>query len=314
MKDSDKIVLRKNSVVVLKTFLGLIGLSALALLVLYYSPVEYRNLLYIPIVLMQALWLDRLYVAGHEAAHRKLFTHNKLTNEIFGFMILLPLMVPLRIYRKIHDFHHKHNRTTAEVSALDVFISKRKNNIASKLYFSSLWYFAVFVGGFFLHSLISVLLFLFVPVRWSKKISPAFNDWTVGDQLNSILQFFAGVAFQVGIYLIGGVEIYLYVLGYPMIVFAWIWSMLVYVFHYDTTMGDRNMFHARALKSNFLFKYILLNFNEHVTHHVKPGVSWFDLRNKRVELPPEFQSNEKADNLVKAVFQQLKGPKIIWKK
>jgi len=304
---------KKNVPMLLVTVLIFSILAALALLINRNFSGQTKWILYTPILLFQALWLDRLYVIGHEASHRKLFTNSKLTNEIFGFLILLPLMVPLRIYRTIHNFHHKHNRSDVHTSALDVFVSKRRPNLLSKIYFNFLWYFAVFGTGFFLHSLISVLLFLFVPVRLSRKISPAFNDWTIGDQLNSVMQFIGGIGFHLGIYYFAGAEIYLYVLGYPMLVFAWIWSMLVYIFHYDTTMGEKNVFHARALKSNWLFRNILLNFNEHVTHHVNPGISWFDLPDKRVELPENFRSNIRVNTLAGAILQQFRGPKIIWK-
>jgi len=303
----------KNIPMLLFTVLIICILTAFAIVInSYFSGIE-KWAIYIPILFIQALWLDRIYVIGHEAAHRKLFADNKLANEILGFIILLPLMVPLRIYRKIHDFHHKFNLSDIHTSALDVFVSKRKSNIFSKLYFNILWYFAIFGAGFFLHSLISVLLFLFVPVKFSKKISPAFNDWTVGDQLNSIMQFGGGIAFHLAICYFAGNEIYLHALGYPMEAFAWIWSMLIYVFHYDTTMGENNKYHARALKSNRLFRNVLLNFNEHVTHHVNPEISWFELPKKRVELPENFNSNIRVNTLTDAILQQLKGPKIIWK-
>lgn len=308
------IMARKKNTLMLAITLSVAGLlTAAAIYIGENIEASEKYFLYAPVLLFQALWLDRLYIIGHEAAHRKLFPKNRTANEFWGFVILLPLMVPLRIYRKIHDFHHTHNRISPKVSSLDVFTSKRKENPVGKSYFFGLWYFAVFAGGFFLHSLVSVLLFLFVPVRLSKKISPAFKDWSIGDQLNSILQFAAGAALHLGVYYFAGTEIYLYALGYPMLLFAWIWSMMVYIFHYRTSTGENNRYHARALRSNFLFKYVLLNFNEHVTHHADPGISWFDLPEKRKYLPEEYaQENQKVNSLAGAILQQLKGPTILW--
>lgn len=277
------------------------------------APVKW--MLYFPLLLFQGCWFYRFYIVGHEAAHKKLFPGNLRTNDFWGAVILLPLMVPINIYRKIHFFHHGFNRRDEHTSALDTFIVKGKPTIFKKLYYYAVWYLSVFFGGFFIHSLVSVFLFLFVPARFSEKISPAFQQWTYKDQLKSILLFLMGIGFHFAVYYFGGKKVYLYILGYPMLSFAWILSLLVYIFHYDTTIGDQVRYNVRSVNRVPVISWILLNFNEHATHHQYPNIPWYELPYKKQSLPAEFdQKNQTTRHFFGAVLNQLKGPIIIYEK
>jgi fatty acid desaturase len=269
-------------------------------------------LLYTPVLLFQGLWFYRFYIVGHEASHGKLFRDNKKRNDFWGSVILLPLMVPVTIYRKIHMFHHGFNRKDDHTSALDTFVIKGKASRVRVLYYYAVWYFSVFLGGFFIHSLISVLLFLFVPVSLSSRISPAFNNWTIRDQLQSVLLFALGVLLHVGVYLLLGSNIYLYTLGYPMLAFGWILSMLVYIFHYDTTVGSGVRYNVRSLHRVPVFSWVLMNFNEHATHHQYPNIPWYELPEKRTPLPDQYAAqNQHTWSFFRAIADQLKGPRIV---
>jgi len=268
---------------------------------------------YFPLLLFQGLWFYRFYIVGHEAAHKKLFPNNLRLNDFWGSVILIPLMVPITIYRKIHYFHHGFNRKDDHTSALDTYIMYGKPKLVKKIYAYILWYLSVFFGGFFLHSLISVVLFLFIPPKLSIKISPAFNNWTIRDQVRSILLFILGVGFHLAIYFIFGKTIYLYTLGFPMLAFAWVLSLLVYIFHFDTTKGDEVRFNVRSVERIPLFSWILMNFNEHATHHQYPNIPWHELPLKRTPLPEAFDNkNQNTRNFFKAILNQLKGPTIVY--
>ncbi len=272
-----------------------------------------KMLIYIPVLLFQGLWFYRFYIVGHEAAHKKLFPANVNLNDFWGSVILIPLMVPITIYRKIHYFHHGFNRKDDHTSALDTYVIQGKPTLLKKMYAYILWYLSVFLGGFFLHSLISVILFLFIPPKLSIKISPAFNNWTVKDQLRSILLFLFGVGFHIAILFVFGKTIYLYTLGYPMLAFAWVLSLLVYIFHYDTTKGDEVRFNVRSVKRIPVFSWILMNFNEHATHHQYPNIPWHELPLKSKPLPEKFESkNQSTRNFFKAILNQFKGPIIVY--
>ncbi|MFI5171172.1 MAG: fatty acid desaturase family protein [Chitinophagales bacterium] len=290
----------------------LISIAAVVLQLVEMNKIA-RLFLYIPLLLFQGLWFYRFYIVGHEAAHKKLFRNNVRLNDFWGSVILLPLMTPITIYRKIHYFHHGFNRKDDHTSALDTFVIKGKPTLIKRLYFQAVWYISTFCGGFFIHSLISVILFLFIPPKLSVKISPAFKNWTVKDQCVSILLFLLGVGLHLGIFFLLGREIYLYTLGFPMLSFAWILSLLVYIFHYDTTKGDEVRYNVRSVKRIPVFSWILMNFNEHATHHQFPNIPWYELPNKRQPLPEVFDNkNQTTRNFFKAIINQLKGPAIIY--
>lgn len=272
-----------------------------------------KNALYFPLLAFQGLWFYRFYIVGHEASHKKLFAQSLFWNDFWGTIILLPLLTPINVYRKIHYFHHGFNRKDHHTSALDTFVIKGKYKKLKTIYSYLLWYLAVFAGGFFLHSLISVVLFLFIPPQLAQKISPAFKGWQWKDQFKAIGLFMIGLAFHFSVYFIGGREVYLYVLAYPMLMFAWWLSVLVYIFHYDTTKGDAVRFNVRSVKKIPVFSWVLMNFNEHATHHQYPNIPWYELTAKRKNLPEEYAAkNQNTWNFFKAILQQLKGPVIVY--
>lgn len=304
---------RTNTLMVAETILVFIIISTIANILHLYLAGPLYYCLYIPVLLFQGLWLDRIYVVGHEATHKKLFPRHLLANDITASLILLPLLVPVRIYRKIHYFHHGFNRKDHDTSALDVYVSEKPLNKFRKSWYKFLWYVGVFFGGYFLHSLASIIIFLFIPTKVAVKISPAFNNWKLSDRIISWLQFFAGISFHAIFWLIGGFEIWLYTLGFPMLVFAWIWSMLVYIFHYDTTIGEQVRYNTRSLKRHWFFSWLLLNFNEHSSHHMYPNIPWYELPERKQPLPNEFEKNQNVQTIYQAIFQQLKGPKIVYR-
>ena len=303
---------RINIYLIFETILVFIALSLLAI---YISQLDikklYKTLIYIPILIFQGLWFYRFYIVGHEASHKKLFLKNKKLNDAVGSIILLPLMTPINVFRKIHMFHHGFNRKDNHTSALDTFTTK-KTTILKKIYFYTLWYLGVFFGGFFIHSLISVILFLFLPPKISIKISPAFKGWTWNDQFKAIGLFILGISFHLLIYKIGGWHIYLYTILFPLLSFAWVLSLLVYVLHYDTTVGENVRYNVRSVKNVPIISWILLNFNEHATHHQNPNIPWYQLPKKSKPLPEEFHNkNQTTTNFFVAILNQLKGPRII---
>jgi len=302
---------RKNIILTLETAAVFVGIGFLSVFVNKQDfPAIFKYPVQTLILIFQGFWFYRLYIFGHEASHWKLFD-NKIINDIIGSIFLFPILTPINIFRKIHNYHHGFNRKNYKTSCLDTFTTKKLNGL-KKIYFYSIWYLAIFAGGMFLHSLVSVVLFLFIPPFVSRKISPAFNNWTMKNQITAILLFLSAIGFHSVIYLIFGIEIYLYVLAFPLLSFAWILSMFVYIFHYRTTVGDATKYNARSLNRVSFLSWILMNFNQHATHHQKPDISWYDLPGKRIELPEEFRKlNQNTKNMFTAVFQQFKGPVII---
>ncbi len=269
-------------------------------------------LLYAPLLVLQGLWLDRIYIVGHEAAHKKLVPGSRRWNDAVGQFVLLPLLVPLSIYRKVHYFHHGSNRKDHHTAALDVFVSRRPVTPLRRVYYYLLWYLGVFAGGYFLHSLVSILIFLFLPTAQARKISPAFAGWNRRDRLWAWAQYGLCWAFHAFVWLTFGTEVWLYALLYPLLAFAWIWSLLVYIFHYHTTIGAGTRYNVRALRRQPFMSWLLLNFNEHATHHMKPTIPWYELPAKRQALPEPYARNQDAQNFWQAIAHQFRGPTIIY--
>lgn len=263
------------------------------------------------LVFAQGCWIHRLYVVAHEASHRKLWPESRPINDALGQLLLLPLMLPLRIHRKIHAFHHGHNRRDLETSALDTFVVRGRASPLRRLSCYLLWYLAVFAGGWFVHSLISVVLFLAMPLRVARRISPAFKGWSHGDQLRSLAAFGLGLGLHLGVGLAFGARAWALSLGWPLLAFAWVYSLLVYIYHYDTDYGPQVRFHVRSLRPHKLACWWLLNFNEHATHHREPKLPWYRLPDHREPLPAAHADNQKVETITAAILRQLRGPRIV---
>jgi fatty acid desaturase len=266
------------------------------------------------VIVLQGCWLHRLYVVAHEASHGKLWPSRGL-NDALGQLLLLPLLLPLRIHRKIHAFHHGHNRRDPSTSALDTFVIRRRASPTGRLLARAgchaLWYVGVFAGGFFVHSLVSVVLFLAMPLSLARRISPAFRGWTHADQLRSLAAFGLGLGLHLGVAGLFGARVWALTLGWPLLAFAWMYSLLVYIYHYDTDYGPQVRFNVRGLRRSPLAAWWLLNFNEHATHHRAPKLPWYELPAHRNPLPPAHADNQKIETIGAAILYQLRGPRII---
>ncbi len=264
-------------------------------------------------LVLQGIWLQRSYCVGHEASHKKLFAGVPWLNDWVGQLYLTLILVPLPVFRAIHRFHHGANRRDPNTSALEVHeIPKGAGPLRRSIPWL-LWYLAVFAGGWFIHGLISVLLFLFCPPSVARRISPAFSGWTWADQGLSVLLFGLPVAGHVLVANLAGGMIWWVMLGAPLLVFAWVYSVQIYVYHYGTTIGPETRFHARRLHGGPLLSWWLLNLNEHDTHHRQTRVVWYELPDHARPLPEAYASNQNVDTFGQGLLQQLKGPLVLEK-
>lgn len=268
----------------------------------------------VPLALMMGIWLDRIYIVAHEGVHGKLLPSTPRLNDLVARLLLVPLAVPLTIYRKIHLFHHGSNRKDPATAALDGFVISGKITPLRRLWYRAVWFFYVFMGGFFLHSLITILLFLVVPTRTLRRIDPVFNGWRTQLRIRAWGEFLTGLAFHVCVITLAGGDRWMALLGWPIIAFAWVWSLLLYIYHYDTTIGADVRHNVRSLHGGTVTRWLFLNFNEHATHHFDPSIPWYLLPERRHRLPPQFEGNSNVGTITGAILQQLKGPRIVRKR
>ncbi len=125
------------------------------------------------------------------------------------------------------------------------------------------------------------------------------------------LELLAGFALHLVVWRLGGGELWLAVLGLPLLAFAWVWSMLLYIYHYRTTLGGDIRYNVRSLRPGRLMSWALLNFNEHTTHHADPRIPWYLLPHQRIEPPPAYAANHDVDTIAAAILQQLRGPMFV---
>lgn len=301
---------RISAILIAETVIGFVALGAVAVASLG-MPSPYRWIALGPVVFALGLWLDRCYTVAHEAVHRKLFPRRPRLNDLVGTLLLLPLAAPLTVYRKIHYFHHGQNRKDDLTAALDVFVAGRPVGRLRAAYYRAAWVFLAFCGGFFVHSLATILIFLVVPTSRARRISPVFAGWRAARRARSWVELAAGIAFHAVVYRLLGFDGWLVVLGLPLIAFAWVWSMLLYIYHYRTTVGPDVRHNVRSLPRHWFFSWLLMNFNEHTTHHADPSIPWYALPANRRELPREFRSNERVRSIWSAIWQQRRGPTIV---
>jgi fatty acid desaturase len=269
-----------------------------------------RWLVLAALIVAQGLWLDRMYIAAHEAIHKKLFPDHPALNDALGTLLLLPVAAPFTVYRKIHFFHHGHNRRDAHTANLDTFASAQPLTPLRRGYYHAVWIFFVFLGGFFVHSIAAVLIFLLVPAARAERISPVFKHWRGSRRLRAWAEFAGGLGFHAAVWWALGFDAWLVALGLPLAVFAWIWSLLLYVYHYDTTVGPDVRHNVRSLPRQRFFSWLLLNFNEHATHHYDPNIPWHQLPERRHILPEAYHHNQGVTSLWQAIWQQTKGPHV----
>jgi fatty acid desaturase len=259
----------------------------------------------VPTAVATGFWMQRLYVVGHEASHGKLVPDHRRLNDAVGQLFLLPILVPLPVFRKIHRFHHGYNRRDPHTSALDVHVVPVGAGPLRRGWGAALWYLSAFAGGWFVHSLVSILLFLLLPTRLAERVSPAFAGWSVGDRARSIGAFLAAGGLWWAFVAAFGVETLVWCALVPLAAFAWVYSAQLYIYHYRTTIGPDVRFHARCVRGRLL-SWWLCNLNWHATHHARPSLVWYALPGAAE--PPKYVENADSEGFWRAVAAQLAGP------
>ena len=97
----------------------------------------------------------------------------------------------------------------------------------------------------------------------------------------------------------------------PFAIFAVVYSLQLYIYHYRTTIGPKTLFHARRLSGPKWISWWLLNLNEHDTHHQRPKIVWYALPDCHKPLPIDFQHNQNVETYFEGIRQQFQGPTLV---
>ena len=280
---------------------GFLGLQALQLGVLptllLLRHAAWGWLLLLPVALTPTWWA---YV--HDCIHGSAFTHRRL-NRMAGRANAVLFGAPFDLLRQGHLLHHAYSRSPRESS--EVFVPGH----GSRLSFTVAYYLRL-LGGLYLSEVLGGWLFL-LPTRWLHRLAPRLDrpDNVLGPLTERLLQPSTLKAVRqdaVATLLVYAIALVAY--GHH----AWMLLLALYgrallvslmdnVFHYGTALGDARQ--ADNLRLPAWASRLILHFNLHGMHHLRPGIPWYGLP---AALAQRGESCPR--HLLPALAVQLRGP------
>lgn len=91
-------------------------LPFIALWILIYFTVKYSILLSIPLFIINAFFMVRIFIIQHDCGHHS-FLQSKKLNNIIGTICSVFSFIPYRYWSKVHNFHHGH---TGQLEVRDI--------------------------------------------------------------------------------------------------------------------------------------------------------------------------------------------------
>lgn len=253
--------------------------------------------LLVPIVLLS----NSLWAFIHEAVHGAMFA-DKRANRAVGRALSVVFGASFDLLRSGHLLHHAHSRTRRERSEVYAGARPTTGFVAA--------YYARILGGLYLAEVVTSLLML-LPRAW---ITAAGRHLASDDNVIEALteRMLAPAALRasrldaIAILLLHGLAFWLY--GE----YAWMYlaslagrglliSFVDNVFHYGTAL-DRPR-DAMNLSLAAPLSALILHFNLHGVHHLRPNAPWHRLPDLHSEQGTGFQ-----DAWWPALFRQLRGP------
>lgn len=87
-----------------------------AIWILIYFVIQYSILLSIPLFLLNAFFLVRIFIIQHDCGHQSFFSTKEL-NDFVGSFCSIFSFIPYKYWAKIHNFHHGH---TGQIEVMDI--------------------------------------------------------------------------------------------------------------------------------------------------------------------------------------------------
>jgi len=278
--------------------------SGLALLTWFILPLwllpadpDWGWLLLVPVLLSNAWW-----ALIHEAIHGVLFP-SRGVNRLVGRTQAIFFGAAFDLLRWGHLLHHALNRTQRERS--EVYVAGKD----SLPWFTLNYYFRL-TGGLYWFEVLGALIFLLPrpAIRWAA--SRLGGEHNVVEPLTDKLLVPATLrAVRIDGWLVltlHGLALILYGEHAWMLVLAlmgraFLISVVDNAFHYGTPLDDTK--YARNLSLPAWASALLLNFNLHGAHHLKPGLAWWELPGYHRQSGAGFQGN-----WIGALLHQFRGP------
>ncbi len=245
-------------------------------------------ILYLGIFMNTPLWLKwvcsilaglnivRMFVIYHDYAHKTILQNSWLAQGIFTFFGLY-ILAPLSIWRRSHDYHHKHNSKlyTSSIGSFPIvtkekYLEAKPQDRAIYLFIRhpltiSAGYIFAFAYGMCIKSFIS-----------SKE-----KHWD--SVLSLVLHYSIGIL----IWIYGGLTLFFLGFLIPSVIASAIGAYLFYAQHNfpGTTFSEKEdwTYTAAALESssymkmNFIMRWFTANIGYHHIHHINAKIPFYRL-------------------------------------
>ncbi len=234
--------------------------------------------------------LVRLFVIYHDFAHNNIFK-GKRTARIFFTLFGLLILAPMSIWKRSHDYHHKHNSKlyTSSIGSFPIITKDRYLSASTKERFYYL---------FARHPLTILFGYLFVFI-YGMCIQSFMNN--PRRHKDSLLALVLHIGLGVLYYFVGGWRLLLLMQTIPHLIASAIGSYLFYAQHNfpSATFAEKNGWtyvNAALQSSSYMemprwMQWITANIGYHHIHHLNARIPFY-------RLPEVFHA-----------FEELQSPK-----
>jgi len=235
----------------------------------------------------QALFMVRMFVIYHDFLHRAILRRSVAANIIFTFLGMY-MLTPRSIWKRSHDYHHKHNSKlfTSAIGSFPI-VTKKKYKAFSK---------RARANYLFVRHPITIAFGYVFAFAWGMCLLPLFRSPTKHWDSATALLFHFGI--HTMIYLTFGLTASLLVF-IPIFLTLGLGSYLFYAQHNfpGSTFQDKQgwsyigaaMNSSSYMKMNKVLHWFSANIGYHHVHHANARIPFYRLP-EVYEAIPEFQA------------------------
>ena len=218
-----------------------------------------------------SIWMFRGFSLMHDAVHRAV-SKNRLTNDLVGIVAGVFCLLPYEPWKVIHLEHHHWSGNIEKDPVMALVRSFEKWPKAFRVSSTLLWkvwmpVLAIFQYGVFWFFCVKTLLSRKpVPISVASIVSPLLV-WTA---------LFALLPVQVGLsLLLPGVVLYL--IAVEVVNFPHHLGLEYSEGETKWSVWDQHRTARTCLYPRWMARWVVLNFNYHIEHHMFPDVPWYHL-------------------------------------
>lgn len=253
----------------------------------YLSKNPISNIISIPLI---AVLMFRNFSMMHEAVHGATLNGKAKLNTFIGIFCGALCMLPYEPWKKIHLDHHYWSGNIDQDPAMSLIKAFPKWPSPLRTFCNALWKFWVPIlsvlqyGVFWVHS---------AKHLWNNKSSFKFAaSILLPSIIWGLILYFSPASFVMYSLLPG---IILYLLLVEVVNFPHHLELPVIENEQRLKLWDQHKTARSCLYPNWISKYIVLNFNFHIEHHLFPKVPWYHLKRLHILTSDELRHEYNTD-------------------